>query len=98
MAQIRRASQTSEEKQSSEGELIEAAPLPTPLPKTQLAILLLVQMPEQLTASVIYPFVNQLVRSTGITGGDERKTGYYAGLIVCCFSADTNPLLTKLCY
>ncbi|KAG1857943.1 major facilitator superfamily domain-containing protein [Suillus tomentosus] len=87
MAQIRRASQTSEEKQSSEGELIEAAPLPTPLPKTQLAILLLVQMPEQLTASVIYPFVNQLVRSTGITGGDERKTGYYAGLIESLYYA-----------
>ncbi|KAG0702465.1 major facilitator superfamily domain-containing protein [Suillus ampliporus] len=74
-------SQMSEGNQSGEGELVEAAPLPTPLPKIQLAILLLVQMPEQLTASVIYPFVNQLVRSTGITGGDERRTGYYAGLI-----------------
>jgi hypothetical protein len=88
----------SEEKQSSEGELVEAVPLRTPLPKTQIAILLLVQMPEQLTASVIYPFVNQLVRSTGITGGNERKTGYYAGLIVCCFSVDTGPPLTKVCY
>ncbi|KAG2145349.1 major facilitator superfamily domain-containing protein [Suillus bovinus] len=87
MTRIRRASQTSEEKQPGEGELIEAVPLPTPLPKTQLAILLLVQMPEQLTASVIYPFVNQLVRSTGITGGDERKTGYYAGLIESLYYA-----------
>lgn len=87
MAEIRRSSQTSEEKQSGEEGLIEAAPLPTPLPKMQLAILLLVQMPEQLTASVIYPFVNQLVRSTGITGGDERKTGYYAGLIESLYYA-----------
>ncbi|KAG1779058.1 major facilitator superfamily domain-containing protein [Suillus placidus] len=44
-------------------------------------------MPEQLTASVVYPFVNQLVRSTGITGGDERKTGYYAGLIESLYYA-----------
>ncbi|KAG2075375.1 MFS general substrate transporter [Suillus decipiens] len=87
MDEIRSASQTFEDKQSGEGELIEAAPVPTPLPKTQLAILLLVQMPEQLTASVIYPFVNQLVRSTGITGGDERKTGYYAGLIESLYYA-----------
>ncbi|KAG1866196.1 MFS general substrate transporter [Suillus subluteus] len=87
MAEIRRSSQTCEEKQSGEERLIEAAPLPTPLPKTQLAILLLVQMPEQLTASVIYPFVNQLVMSTGITGGDERKTGYYAGLIESLYYA-----------
>ncbi|KAG2122761.1 major facilitator superfamily domain-containing protein [Suillus clintonianus] len=76
-----------EEKLSGQGELIETAPQPTPLPKMQLAILLLAQMPEQLTASVIYPFVNQLVRSTGITGGDERKTGYYAGLIESLYYA-----------
>jgi hypothetical protein len=82
MAQLHQSSQTSEGNQSDHEELTEAAPQPTPLPKVQLAILLLVQMPEQLSATVIYPFVNQLVRSTGITGGDERKTGYYAGLIV----------------
>ncbi|KAG1821052.1 major facilitator superfamily domain-containing protein [Suillus subaureus] len=87
MAEIHRSSQTSEEKQLGEEGLIEATPLPTPLPKKQLAILLLVQMPEQLAASVIYPFVNQLVRSTGITGGDERKTGYYAGLIESLYYA-----------
>ncbi|KZP23804.1 MFS general substrate transporter [Athelia psychrophila] len=36
---------------------------------------------------VIYPFVNQLVRDTGITGGDQRKTGYFAGLIESAFYA-----------
>ncbi|KAG1738387.1 major facilitator superfamily domain-containing protein [Suillus paluster] len=80
-------SQMPEENQSGQEELIEATPQPTPLPKIQLAILLLVQMPEQLSASVIYPFVNQLVRSTGITGKDERKTGYYAGLIESLYYA-----------
>ena len=54
----------------------------TPLPKLQLSLLLYIQLAEPITATVIYPFVNQLVRETGITGGDERKTGYFAGLIV----------------
>jgi hypothetical protein len=54
----------------------------TPLPKLQLAILFLIQFAEPVTATVIYPFVNQFVRETGITGGDETKTGYYAGIVV----------------
>jgi len=54
----------------------------TPLPKFQLFLVCLIQFAEPLTASVIYPFVNQFVRATGITRGDDRKTGYYAGVIV----------------
>jgi hypothetical protein len=57
-------------------------PKPTPLPKYQLFIICLAQFTEPLTGTVIYPFVNQFVRDTGVTGGDERKTGYYAGVIV----------------
>jgi len=56
--------------------------LRTPLPKFQLFLVCLIQFAEPLTASVIYPFVNQFVRATGITQGDDRKTGYYAGVIV----------------
>jgi hypothetical protein len=33
-------------------------------------------------ALVIYPFIIQFVRDTGVTGGDESQTGYFAGLIV----------------
>jgi hypothetical protein len=55
---------------------------PTPLPKLQLFSVFLIQTAEPVTATVIYPFINQFVRETGITGGDEKKTGYYAGLIV----------------
>ena len=55
---------------------------PTPLPKLQLYSVFLIQAAEPVTATVIYPFINQFVRETGITGGDEKKTGYYAGLIV----------------
>ncbi|EMD31270.1 hypothetical protein CERSUDRAFT_60152 [Gelatoporia subvermispora B] len=59
----------------------------TPLPTLQLFILLYLQLAEPLTSTVVYPFVNQLVRETGVTGGDERKTGYYAGLIESSFYA-----------
>lgn len=48
----------------------------------QLTLLLLTMMAEPISSTVILPFVNQLVRETGVTGGDERKTGYFAGLIV----------------
>ncbi|KAJ7239354.1 hypothetical protein C8J57DRAFT_111301 [Mycena rebaudengoi] len=33
-------------------------------------------------ALVIYPFIIQFVRDTGVTGGDESQTGHFAGLIV----------------
>ncbi|KAH8823947.1 major facilitator superfamily domain-containing protein [Flagelloscypha sp. PMI_526] len=54
-------------------------------PKLQLAILFLIQICEPITALVIYPFVNQLVRSTGVVGDDEKRTGYYAGIIESLF-------------
>ena len=55
---------------------------PTPLPVVPLFSVYLIQLTEPITATVIYPFINQFVRETGITGGDEKKTGYYAGIIV----------------
>jgi MFS family permease len=54
----------------------------TPLPRLQLLVIYLIQIAEPITALVIYPFIAQLVRDTGITNGDETKTGYYAGVIV----------------
>ncbi|EGO24784.1 hypothetical protein SERLADRAFT_449530 [Serpula lacrymans var. lacrymans S7.9] len=62
-------------------------PKRTPLPVLQLSILLLIQLAEPVTCTVIYPFVNHLVRQTGITKGDETKTGYFAGLIESLFYA-----------
>lgn len=64
----------------------------TPLPKLQIFLVLLIQFAEPVTATVIYPFVNQFVRETGITKGDEKKTGYYAGIIVRGLGSE--PLLT----
>jgi hypothetical protein len=59
---------------------------PTPLPKLQIFILFLTLFSEPIAGLVIYPFINQLVRETGVIQGDEHKTGYYAGIIVreCC--------------
>ncbi|KAG6864768.1 hypothetical protein C0991_007262 [Blastosporella zonata] len=52
-----------------------------PFPAFQLAILFLLKLTEPINSTVIYPFINQQVRDTGITRGDESATGYYAGLI-----------------
>ncbi|CAE7170299.1 unnamed protein product [Rhizoctonia solani] len=57
----------------------------TSLPTKQLSILILVQLSEPIAYSVIYPFVARLVNETGITGGDESKIGYYAGMIESIF-------------
>lgn len=59
----------------------------TPLPKLQIAILLLALLVEPIAAQSIYPYINQLVSELDITGGDERKVGYYAGLIESLFFA-----------
>ncbi|KAI0671692.1 MFS general substrate transporter [Trametes maxima] len=60
---------------------------PTPLPTLQILILLLMQLAEPITSQCIYPFINQLVSELDITGGDEKKVGYYAGLIESLFFA-----------
>ncbi|KXN84876.1 hypothetical protein AN958_12006 [Leucoagaricus sp. SymC.cos] len=60
---------------------------PSPLPKFQIAIVLLLQLCEPITSQSIYPYINQLVSELDITGGDERKVGYYAGLIESLFFA-----------
>ncbi|KAG9032220.1 hypothetical protein FRB95_001699 [Tulasnella sp. JGI-2019a] len=51
----------------------------------QLFLLLLGQLSEPIVASVLYPFINQLISEVGVTGGDDRKIGYYAGFIESLF-------------
>ncbi|EIW54332.1 MFS general substrate transporter [Trametes versicolor FP-101664 SS1] len=63
------------------------AKTPTPLPKGQISILMLLGLAEPITALCIYPFINQLITDLDITGGDERKVGYYAGMIESIFFA-----------
>ncbi|KAG2145321.1 MFS general substrate transporter [Suillus bovinus] len=59
----------------------------SPLPKLQIGILLLTLLVEPIASQSIYPYINQLVSELDITGGDERKVGYYAGLIESLFFA-----------
>jgi MFS family permease len=54
----------------------------TPLPWGTLLVVLLVQFADPMTGMVIFPFINQFVGETGITGGDDTRTGYFAGIIV----------------
>ncbi|KAE9406686.1 MFS general substrate transporter [Gymnopus androsaceus JB14] len=57
----------------------------TPLPKFQVFLTLLIQLSEPVTGMVIYPFITRAVKRTGITEGDEKRTGYYAGVIESVF-------------
>ncbi|KAF8268162.1 MFS general substrate transporter [Lactarius quietus] len=59
----------------------------TPLPVTQILVLLLLQLSEPLMSFSIRPYVNELVSELQIVGGDERKVGYYAGLILSLYFA-----------
>ncbi|KAI1797328.1 MFS general substrate transporter [Ganoderma leucocontextum] len=62
-------------------------PHKTPLPWGQFTILLILQLAEPLTSQVIYPFAPELIRSLGITHGDETKVGYYVGVMQSIFFA-----------
>lgn len=67
---------------SSEGSVSKPPPVKrTPLDKFQVFLTLMIQAMEPITATVIYAFITEAIRMTRITHGDERKTGYYAGII-----------------
>ncbi|KAF8267048.1 major facilitator superfamily domain-containing protein [Lactarius quietus] len=59
----------------------------TPLPLAQILVLLLLQLSEPITFSSIKPYINQLVSELPVVGGDERKVGYYSGLIMSLYFA-----------
>ncbi|KAG9315285.1 MFS general substrate transporter [Chiua virens] len=59
----------------------------TPLPRRQLSLVFLALFAEPIASAYIFPFINQLIGELGITGGDDRKIGYYAGLIESLFFA-----------
>ncbi|KAL4062218.1 major facilitator transporter [Scleroderma citrinum] len=65
--------------------ILKKSKLKTPLPKFQLSLVLLLMFAEPISAQYIFPFINQLIRELDITGGDDRKIGYYAGLIESLF-------------
>ncbi|KIJ14300.1 Drug:H+ antiporter-1 family protein [Paxillus involutus ATCC 200175] len=57
----------------------------TPVPWGQVNVVLFVLVTEPVSSAYIFPFINQLIGELGITGGDDRKIGYYAGLIESLF-------------
>ncbi|KAJ7654291.1 major facilitator superfamily domain-containing protein [Mycena rosella] len=70
----------------------ENSPTRTPLPKRQLAILMLVQICEPLVSQSIYPYINELISELGIAS-DEKKVGYYAGLMSSFFMIEAFTVL-----
>ncbi|KAL0565140.1 hypothetical protein V5O48_016890 [Marasmius crinis-equi] len=67
----------------------------TPLPKLQITLALLIKASEPITAEVIYPFIPEFIRRTGITRGDESRTGYYAGIIESLFFFSESLVVTQ---
>ncbi|KJA16171.1 hypothetical protein HYPSUDRAFT_207236 [Hypholoma sublateritium FD-334 SS-4] len=59
----------------------------TPLDKLQLGIVLAGTICEAICSQSIYPYVNELVSTLDIIGGDKTKIGYYAGMIESLFFA-----------
>ncbi|KAF8621491.1 hypothetical protein AX15_007756 [Amanita polypyramis BW_CC] len=59
----------------------------TPLPKLQMTIILILNFCDPITSGSIYPYINQLIMELNVTGGDQRKVGYYAGLIEALYFA-----------
>ncbi|KAF7368768.1 Major facilitator superfamily multidrug-resistance DHA1 sub-family [Mycena venus] len=66
----------------------------TPLPKLQLSIIMLIQICAPIASQSIYPYINQLVSELDITGGDEKKVGYYACVLSALAFDVSFPLLT----
>ncbi|KAG8814551.1 hypothetical protein FRC19_001668, partial [Serendipita sp. 401] len=52
-----------------------------PLPWHQLSVLLLMNTAEPISATVIYPFIAQLVEELHMTNGKKSEVGYYVGLV-----------------
>jgi len=63
-----------------------STPTTDPYPRWPLYIVFLTQFSEPLTAMVIYPFAPALIRTIGVTHGNDNATGYYAGILVSSVS------------
>ena len=52
----------------------------TPLPSRQIALLCYCRMVEPVAYFSIFPYINQMIRETGI---EEADVGFYSGWVVC---------------
>ncbi|KAI0270439.1 MFS general substrate transporter [Gloeopeniophorella convolvens] len=58
---------------------------PTPLPKMQLFGLMLLLLAEPIMSLSVLPYISQLVSELPITHGDQKRVGYYAGIIISLY-------------
>ncbi|CAK9784142.1 MFS general substrate transporter [Cutaneotrichosporon oleaginosum] len=58
---------------------------PTPLPSTQLAIVLFLRATEPISYLVCFPFINQMLLDIGVVD-DPRRAGFYAGIVESVFA------------
>ncbi|KAF7327393.1 Major facilitator superfamily multidrug-resistance DHA1 sub-family [Mycena kentingensis (nom. inval.)] len=65
----------------------------TPIPWKQLSIIMIIQICEPMASQSIYPYINQLISELDITGGDEKKVGYYAGVEALFFFTESLTIL-----
>eukprot|EP01104_Vermistella_antarctica_P003012 TRINITY_DN1318_c0_g1_i2.p1 TRINITY_DN1318_c0_g1~~TRINITY_DN1318_c0_g1_i2.p1 ORF type:complete len:745 (-),score=181.09 TRINITY_DN1318_c0_g1_i2:1897-4131(-) len=61
-----------------------------PLPKFQMAVVIVVQLCESFQANVLFPFVVFMVADFGVAGSEEN-VGYYAGALAASFFAAQLP-------
>lgn len=59
--------------------------LPTPLPVRQLVVLCAMRLTEPISYTLIFPFVNQMIRDLRVTD-DPKKIGYYGGVVESIFA------------
>ncbi|KAI9437142.1 major facilitator superfamily domain-containing protein [Lactarius indigo] len=73
---------------------VDATRNPTPLPRLQITVLLSIWVVGSIMIHSVNPYINQLVKELPIVGGDERKVGYYTGVIVSAhFAAEAATVL-----
>ena len=64
----------------------ESAAKPTPLPRKQLFVLCLMRMTEPISFTVIFPFVNAMLRANLPSTVPSSQLGYYAGIVESAFA------------
>ncbi len=57
----------------------------TPLPTTQVSVLMGVRLAEPIAYVVIFPFINEMVEHMGVTH-DPNRIGFYSGLVESAFA------------
>ncbi|KAH9056524.1 MFS general substrate transporter [Lactarius vividus] len=63
----------------------DAPPKRNRLPTFQILIFLAIRLADDMTLASIIPYINQMVYELPIVGGDQRRVGYYTGIIASAY-------------